>query len=150
MDLNEERKSNQDFELARSKLFSKFLNQQRKNFDYADVSMWLLQDKNETDIIFLGERLDEWKSKAKPESNQLQVLTDMMMALFRIQAYSFNLETINKQSVAELIKERERCKSAESETHRQKLKHLKEISSLKLELENAKKQIEFHEKSQRK
>lgn len=150
MDLNEERKEYQNLELARSKLLTKFLEQQRKNFEYADVSMWLLQDKNETDIIYLGEKLDEWKSKAKPESSQLKVLSEMMMTLFRIQSYCFNLETINKQSVAELVKERGRCKSSESELSKLKLNHLKEISTLKIELENAKKQIEFHENGKRK
>lgn len=150
MDLNQERKSNQDLELARSKLMSKFLKNQRKSFEYADISMWLLQDKNETDIIFLGEKLDDWKSKAKPESEQLKVLSEMMMTLFRIQSYCFNMETINKASVAELVLERERRKDSESESHRLKLLHLKEISSLKIELENAKKQIEFHENGKRK
>lgn len=145
MDLNDERKANQDLETARSKLFSKFLDQQRKSFEYADVSMWLLQDKNETDIIYLGQKLDDWKAKAKPESEQLKVLTEMMMTLFRIQSYCFNLETINKQSVAELVKERSRSKFAEDETRKLKLQHLKEISALKIEIQNAKKQIEFHE-----
>lgn len=145
MDLNDERKANQDLETAKSKLFYKFLDQQRKSFEYADVSMWLLQDKNETDIIYLGQKLDDWKAKAKPESEQLKVLTEMMMTLFRIQSYCFNLETINKQSVAELVKERIRSKFAEDETRKLKLQHLKEISVLKIEIQNAKKQIEFHE-----
>jgi len=77
--LNKKRAENSEIERNQIKLVSKFLEQQRKRFDYADTAQWLLQNKNETDLIHISEKLNEWSGKAKPE-NQKQ-FDDLIITL---------------------------------------------------------------------
>lgn len=131
MDSLEERKrANHQIEQNQIKLVSKFLEQQRKSFDYADTAHWILENKNETDLIFISEKVNEWHSMAK-ESNKAQFL-EIIMALFRIQSYCNTIQTIAKGSVAEYSNEVKRSQKLENEVYHLKL----EISNLKAKYES--------------
>lgn len=128
--LEEKKRANNQIEQNQIKLVSKFLEQQRKRFDYADTAHWILENKNETDLIFISEKVNEWHSMAK-ESNKAQFL-DIIMALFRIQSYCSTIQTIAKGSVAEYSNEVKRSQKLENEVYHLKL----EISNLKAKYES--------------
>lgn len=140
-ELNERRKKEGEAERQSIGLVTKFLEKQRERFDYADTAHFILQNKNEMDLIFVSEKLGEWHTKAK-EGNK-KVFLEMIMTLFRIQSYCTTMETISKGSVAEYVREVKRVSYLEGEINLMKLQHRKEIQSIKQELENAKKEIEF-------
>lgn len=128
--LEEKKRANHQIEQNQIKLVSKFLEQQRKRFDYADTAHWILENKNETDLIFISEKVNEWHSMAK-ESNKAQFL-EIIMALFRIQSYCNTIQTIAKGSVAEYSNEVKRSQKLENEVYHLKL----EISNLKSKYES--------------
>lgn len=128
--LEEKKRANHQIEQNQIKLVSKFLEQQRKRFDYADTAHWILENKNETDLIFISEKVNEWHTIAK-ESNKAQFL-DIIMALFRIQSYCSTIQTIAKGSVAEYSNEVKRSQKLENEVYHLKL----EISNLKAKYES--------------
>jgi hypothetical protein len=128
--LEEKKRANHQIEQNQIKLVSKFLEQQRKRFDYADTAHWILENKNETDLIFISEKVNEWHSMAK-ESNKAQFL-EIIMALFRIQSYCSTIQTIAKGSVAEYSNEVKRSQKLENELYHLKL----EISNLKAKYES--------------
>lgn len=140
-DLEKKRRENNQVEQSQIKLVSKFLEQQRKRFDYADTAHWILENKNETDLIFISEKVNEWHSMAK-ESNKAQFL-EIILALFRIQSYCTTIQTIAKGSVAEYSNEVKRSQKLENEVYHLKL----EISNLKAkyeaEIKSLNAQLEF-------
>jgi hypothetical protein len=138
--LEEKKRANNQIEQNQIKLVSKFLEQQRKRFDYADTAHWILENKNETDLIFISEKVNEWHSMAK-ESNKAQFL-EIILALFRIQSYCTTIQTIAKGSVAEYSNEVKRTQNLENEVYHLKLeitnlkaKYEAEIKSLNAQLE---------------
>ena len=128
--LEEKKRANNQIEQNQIKLVSKFLEQQRKRFDYADTAHWILENKNETDLIFISEKVNEWHSMAK-ESNKAQFL-EIIIALFRVQSYCTTIQTIAKGSVAEYSNEVKRSQKLENEVYHLKL----EISNLKAKYES--------------
>lgn len=113
MSLEDKKNESRQKEINQIKLLSKYLENERKNFDYADTSHWILQDKNESDLILISEKLNEWHSKAKDE-NKKQFL-DLIMTVFRVQSYCTTMETIAKGSVAKLNFSEKRNKQLEFE-----------------------------------
>ena len=140
-DLNKKRSEFGQNEMNHAKLVNKHFEKQRQRFEYADTAQWLLQNKNETDLIFISEKLAEWSEKAKPENRKQ--FDDLILTLFRIQSYCVNLETTCKASVAEFVSESKKVIHLESEIRKLKIENLNEVSKLKLELENVKKELEF-------
>lgn len=140
MDLEEQRRKNNEIERNQLKLIGRFLEQKRKNFEYADTSLWLLENKNENDLVFISEKINDWHSKAK-EENKKQFL-EILLALFRIQSYCNSMQTINKNAVSEFVIESKNVKKLENEISLLKMeiinlksKHEQEIRSLKSEIE---------------
>lgn len=140
-DLNKKRNEFGLNEMNHMKLVKKHFEKQRQRFEYADTAQWIRQDKNETDLIYVSEKLAEWSEKAKPENRKQ--FEDLILSLFRIQSYCVNLETTCKASVAEFVSESKKVSYLESEIRRLKVENLNEVSKLKIELENVKKEIEF-------
>ena len=140
-DFENKRRDFGEFEKQQSKLHIKFLEQRRKRFDYADTAQWILEDKNQSDLIELGDKVSEWMERAK-DSNKKQ-FEGFILTLFRVQSYCTNLETLSKQSVAIYIEERKINERLESELKIAKLELIRETSKLKSELENVKKELEF-------
>lgn len=139
--LENKRRENNEIERNQIKLVSKFLEQQRKRFDYADTAHWILENKNESDLIFISEKVNEWHSMAK-ESNKAQFL-DIIMALFRVQSYCTTIQTIAKGSVAEYSNEVKRSKQLENEIYNLKLELTNIKSKYEAEIKSLKNQLEF-------
>ncbi|ASD51640.1 hypothetical protein [Flavobacterium phage FCOV-F18] len=139
-ELEEKRKQQNELEKNQIKLIYRYLEQQRKNFEYSDLAYSILETKNETDLIFIAEKINEWHDKAKAE-NKKQFL-EIILALFRVQSYCVSIQTIAKGSVAELSDEIKRVKELESKLRTLEIekiniqaKHEREIKSLKQEIE---------------
>lgn len=124
-------------------LQSKYLKEIRQRFDYADTAQWIAQDKNESDLIFISEKLSDWYAKAKDKPDMIKLLNEMIGALFRVQSYVNHLETISKQSVALYVTETKNNATLLSEKKLLEYEILNLTAKHKQELESAKKEIEF-------
>lgn len=134
--LEENRRKAKEVEQNQLKLISKYLDQQRKRFDYADTAHHILEDKNETDLIFISTTVNEWHGKAKEDSKKM--FLDILLALFRVQSYCTTMQTICKGSVEKYVTELKRTTNLESEIRLLKLELTKkenEIKSLKSEID---------------
>lgn len=141
MDLEAKRKEQKEFEMNQNILISKYLENKRKNFEYADVSLNLLEKKNEEDLIVIGEKINQWYAKAKDE-NKNQFL-EILMCLFRVQSYFVSIQTICKSSVSEFVEESKRVSKLESEIRSLKIEILNSKSKYEQEIESLKKELEF-------
>jgi hypothetical protein len=137
----EGRSQNALIEKAQVRLMMEYVEKERKSFEYADTSQFILQDKNEVDLILLMNQIVDWNGKAKPENKQ--VLTNMFLAILRVQNYVQTLETLNKHTVSKYVIEVENNKNSASYYASNKLQSEKEIRDLKKEIDVLKKEVEF-------
>lgn len=144
--MNDKRTENALIEKAQVGLMMKYIEQERKAFEYADTSIWILKDKNDIDIMLIMDQIVEWNKKAK-NSNQQKLLTELFLAILRIQSYVENLETLNQHAVAKYVTQKELSKNTLSSHAAEVLKYKMEISELERKLENAKKEIDFIERN---
>jgi hypothetical protein len=142
-DLKEKRNQFAETEKLQVNLHTKYHNQVRQRFDYADTAQWIAQDKNESDLIFISEKLSDWYAKAKDKPDMIKLLNEMIGALFRVQSYVNHLETISKQSVALYVTETKNNAALLSEKKLLEYEILNLTAKHKKELESAKKEIEF-------
>jgi hypothetical protein len=141
MSLEDKKSESRQKEINQIKLLSKYLENERKNFDYADTSHWILQDKNESDLILISEKLNEWHSKAKDE-NKKQFL-ELIITVFRVQSYCTTIETIAKGSVAKYSNEYKRNLQLESELSTTKNELILLKTKYENEIKKLKEQIGF-------
>jgi hypothetical protein len=141
-ELKNKRLEQKDKEMSQLVLLRKFLEKERERFDYADTSQWILDDKCDTDLIFIQEKVSEWCSSAKTDA-QKKVLNEMFLGVLRINAYIEQMRTLNKHTVAKYISTEKLLHAAHSEKKILELDKNNEILKLKKDLENAKKEIEF-------
>jgi len=144
--MNDKRIDEKKKEMEHVSLWTKFLEQQRERFDYADTAQWLIDDKFDTDLIFFQDKLIEWLKSAKNE-NQKKVLNEMILVCFRINSYADQMRTLNKHTVAKYAMTEKRLTALYSEMSILRYDKDAEISKLKKELENVKKEIEFNSKN---
>ena len=146
MDLHEKRKSEQSEELNQGYLHQKYLSERKKRFDNADVHLFIQKQQNDTDMLFISDKLMEFKGKLKEGSPNDNVFQDMILALLRVNSYCSVIESTSRASVAEYIQERKNNEALNS-TIRKKdielLQRIKENEALSKEIENLKKQIDF-------
>jgi hypothetical protein len=139
--LKDKRSQNALIEKAQVGLMLQFWEKERQRFDYADTAQYILQEKNELDIMLIMDKLVEWTKVAKDENKKM--FTDLFLAILRIQNYVSNLETLNKHSVAKYIGEVQISKNTASNAYSEKLKYEQEIYKLNKEIESLKKENEF-------
>ena len=140
--LKDERAEQKRKEQQQVSLMSKFLEQQRERFDYADTAQWVLDEKFDTDLIFVQDKVIEWLKTAKND-NQKKVLNEMIMVCFRINSYTDQMRTLNKATVAKYVTVEKRLTALHSEMRLSLYDKDQEIQNLKKDLETAKKEIEF-------
>lgn len=137
----EGRSQNALIEKAQVALMIDYIDKERKSFEYADTSQFILQDKNDIDLMLIMNQIVEWNGKSKPENKQ--VLTNLFLATLRIQNYVQTLETLNKHTVSKYVNEIKNNKNSASYYASNKLQSEKEIRDLKKEIDVLKKEIEF-------
>lgn len=141
-ELKDKRLEQKNKEMSQVSLMSKYFEQQRERFDYADTAQWILDDKCDTDLIFIQEKVSEWLSSAKTEA-QKKVLNEMYLGVFRINSYIDQMRTLNKHTIAKYVSTEKLLHTSRSEKKIIEFEKDKEILRLKTELQNAKKEIEF-------
>jgi hypothetical protein len=141
-ELKDKRLEQKNKEMSQVSLMSKYFEQQRERFDYADTSQWILDDKCDVDLIFIQEKVSEWLSSAKTEA-QKKVLNEMYLGVFRINSYIDQMRTLNKHTIAKYVSTEKLLHTSHSEKKIIEFEKDKEILRLKTELQNAKKEIEF-------
>jgi hypothetical protein len=144
--LKDARAKEKEQEKKQVSLMAKYFEQQRERFDYADTAQWLLDDKCDTDLIYIQEKVSEWSKSAKNDA-QKKVLNEMFMGVFRINSYIDQMRTLNKQSVAKYVTAEKEIQRLHSDKKLLEIEKNQEILKLKTELENAKKEIEFIERN---
>ncbi len=144
--MREKRSENALMEKAQTRLLMEFVERERKRFEFADTSLYILKDKNEIDIMLIIDQIVEWSKKAK-NIEQKNLLTELFLAILRIQNYTQNLETLNQHAVAKYVSQMELSKNTLSSHASEVLKYKLQITELQKQLENAKKEIEFRDKS---
>ena len=140
-ELNEKRKAQNEIEKLNVSIFIKALESEKKRFDYAETAQWLLDDKCDTDLIYIQEKLSEWSLKAK--ETQKPVLNEMYFGIIRVYSYIENLRTLTKTAVSKYVGLEKENSRLHSELNLQRMNHSQEIKKLTKELEDAKKEIEF-------
>ena len=145
-DLKDARAKEKEQEKKQVSLMAKYFEQQRERFDYADTAQWLLDDKCDTDLIYIQEKVSEWSKSAKTDA-QKKVLNEMFLGVLRVSSYIDTMRTLAKHSVSKYVTAEKEVQRLNSEKRLMKLDKDKEISRLKKELENAKKEIEFIERN---
>jgi hypothetical protein len=141
-----DRQNNLEKESQQLNLWTKLLDQQRKSFEYADAGQYILDEKCDTDLVYIQDRIVEWSKSAKND-NQKKVLNEMFLCLLRCSSYIDVLRTLSKQSVAKYVTAEKRITALHSEIRLMEYDKNGQIAELKKQLENAKKEIEFRDKS---
>lgn len=132
-------------EMSQVKLFWDHVEDKRKHFDFADLMFHTLSTKNEEDLVFISDLVNQWHSKAKSENKK--VFLEVILALFRIQSYSNQLETLNKQTVSNMWSEKKLNENTFMKLNNEKTKLNLELIDSRKEIELLKKQIQFYEES---
>lgn len=145
-ELKDARAKEKEQEKKQVSLMSKYFEQQRERFDYADTAQWLLDDKCDTDLIYIQEKVSEWSKAAKTDT-QKKVLNEMFLGVLRVSSYIDNMRTLAKHSVSKYVTTEKEIQRLHSEKKLLEIEKNQEISKLKTELENAKKEIEFIERN---
>ena len=140
--LKDERQEYKKKEMQQLSLLSKFLQQERERFDYADTAQWIADEKFDTDLILIQDKVFEWLKTAKND-NQKKVLNEMVLACFRINSYTDQMRTLNKATVAKYVTVEKRLTALHSEMRLALYDKEQEIEKLKKDYETAKKEIEF-------
>ena len=143
--LKDQREEYKKKEMQQIYLWSKYLEQQRERFDYADTSQWILDDKFDTDLILLQEKIFEWLKSAKNEA-QKKVLNELVLVCFRTSTYVDQMRTLNKATVAKYVTVEKRLTALHSEMRIALYDKDVIIQKLEKDLETAKKEIEFMSK----
>jgi hypothetical protein len=142
-----DRQNNLEKESHQLNLWTKLLDQQRKSFEYADAGQYILDEKCDTDLIYIQDRIVEWSKSAKND-NQKKVLNEMFLCLLRCSSYIDVIRTLSKQSVAKYVTAEKRITALHSEIRLMEYDKNGQIAELKKQLENAKKEIEFRDNNQ--
>lgn len=145
-ELKDARAKEKEQEQKQVSLMSKYFEQQRERFDYADTAQWLLDDKCDTDLIYIQEKVSEWSKAAKTDT-QKKVLNEMFLGVLRVSSYIDNMRTLAKHSVSKYVTTEKEIQRLHSEKKLLEIEKNQEILKLKTELENAKKEIEFIERN---
>jgi hypothetical protein len=130
-------------EKEQSKLLMKFLEQRRERFNNADTHLWMAQNQNQNDLMYISNSFFDWQKGLKPESEKSKVLENMILTMFRIESYCRQTETVSKSSVSEYISERKTNEKLESEIKLLKLQMMQKEAELKSKINLLEKEIEF-------
>lgn len=129
-------------ERLQAKLYTEYVKQRRKYFEYADTAQNLLEQQKDDDLLLVQNWLMEVHNKLKQDDKRKRELVLLIQGVWRIEKYCGGLETVAKASTVRVVehsKEIEQLKSEkrilELELSRTNAKHEKQISILEKEIE---------------
>lgn len=123
---------------------------ERQSFKHSDINTFIAKTKNDDDLSVLMEKMTEWVNLTKGDETKNKVYLELLKCVFRIHSYCFNIETTISQAGALYFTSEEILKNTVGHNSKEKIVYINKIKQLEKELENAKKQIEFHENGKRK
>lgn len=130
-------------EKQQSKLLVNYIRQERKYFEYADVSQYLLEEQKDDDLLLLQSSLMDWIEKLKQEDPRKNELTLLLKSVWRIQSYCGTLETVCRASTVKVVELERRVNHLKSEVKLSKLENIQEKSRYDKELKSLKSENEF-------
>jgi len=130
-------------EITLAKYHIEQLKQQRKHFEYADTSQYLLEQQKEDDLIILQDAFVGWIGKIKQDDPRGKEFNLLLRSIWRIQSYCGNLETICRAAVVKVVQHEKRIKQLESENRLLKLESDLVISNQKTQIKKLEEEIEF-------
>lgn len=136
MSLETDRKKQRSFEVSQGKLLAQFLEKQSENWQFIEISEQIAFDKNNEDLILLGEKMLEFSEKAKEENKRMFI--ELYLKVIRISSYCMHLETVAKHAANLYRNESKKIALLESEKRLlslEKTQKENEIKSLKKEIE---------------
>ncbi|MNQ85535.1 hypothetical protein D3C85_1007040 [compost metagenome] len=152
MDLNEKQewlKKERDEFLKREResleACKKIWADERKSFKQYDINSFIAKSKNDDDLTVLMERISDWVVKSQGDEKKNTLYMELLKCVYRIHSYCFNIETSISQAGAMFLSSEDIRKNTLSSHSKEKLMYVTKINQLERDLENAKKQIEFHE-----
>lgn len=125
-------------ELRLANYHLEYLKKQRKYFEYADTSQFLLEQQKDNDLLLLQDAFTNWIQKIKKGDARASELTLLLQSIWRLQSYCGNLETISRASVSSNVDLSKKIERLESEKRILEL----EIIQLKSKHEIAKNKLE--------
>jgi len=134
-------------EITLAKYHIEQLKQQRKHFEYADTSQYLLEQQKEDDLIILQDAFVGWIGKIKQDDPRGKEFNLLLRSIWRIQSYCGNLETICRAAVVKVVQHEKRIKQLESENRLLKLESDLVISNQKTQIKKLEEEIEFTSKN---
>jgi hypothetical protein len=140
--LKDKRQELKEKEMQQLSLQSKILQQERERFDYADTSQWILDQKFDTDLIFMQDKILEWLKSAKNE-NQKKVLNEMLLVSYRIYTYTEQMRTLTKATVSKFMTYEKTNYELNSTNRILKLELTQLDNKKNKEIDALKKEIEF-------
>jgi hypothetical protein len=140
--LKDKRQELKEKEMQQLSLQSKILQQERERFDYADTSQWILDQKFDTDLIFMQDKILEWLKSAKNE-NQKIVLNEMLLVSYRIYTYTEQMRTLTKATVSKFMTYEKTNYELNSTNRILKLELTQLDNKKNKEIDALKKEIEF-------
>lgn len=123
------------------------LKQQRKYFEYADASQYLLEQQKEDDLLLLQDAFVEWIGKLKKDDARGKELNLLLKSIWRIQSYCGGLETICRAAIVKFVQLEKNVERLESEKRLLELE-IKQIKAKhEIEKNTLEKEIEFISKN---
>jgi hypothetical protein len=119
------------------------LKQQRKYFEYADASQYLLEQQKEDDLLLLQDAFMEWIGKLKKDDSRSTELNLLLKSIWRIQSYCGTLETICRASIVKFVQFEKNVERLESEKRLLELKIKQMKAKHEIEKNSLEKEIEF-------
>jgi hypothetical protein len=130
-------------ELRLANYHLEYLKNQRKYFEYADTSQFLLEQQKDNDLLLLQEAFTNWIQKIKKGDLRANELTLLLQSIWRLQSYCGNLETICRASVSSIVESNKRIERLESEKRILELQILQINSKHEIEKKKLEQEIEF-------
>jgi len=128
------------------KLFIKWeferLKENRKHFEYADTSQYLLEQQKEDDLLILQDAFVEWIGKINQDDPRSKELNLLLRSIWRIQSYCGTLETICRAAIVKTVQLEKNVIRLESEKRLLELEMINVKSKHEIEKKSLGKEIE--------
>lgn len=134
--------------------WAKKLDKERHDFKIAETQMWLTQNQNLQDLLFVCSNLEEWMSvfKEKDPDNYKSnpkwvVLNDSVSCYTRIDSYCRNLETSNNTAIVHFLSKEREFEQLKSQIYREKLQFQLSQKKYEQKIKELEEEIKFVSKN---
>lgn len=151
-------KENRKEEISLAKWHVDKMKENRKYFEYSDLSQNILEQQKDDDLLLLGDWLTGIHTNLKPEEGksekeiknkqrQKEEIFLLIQSLWRVDKYCGGLETICKASTVRLMNAMKRNDELESQLKLAQYQNILDKKKYDSEVETLRKQIEWTEKN---